>query len=125
MKDSDLQPPKPLWHEDTRGRPRDNGYGRGNGGQAGPLSSAAHRMLNHTMHVSASHIHHELFSPLKLLACLHCMPRPYTGVDSSSWIKPCSSGNVQLVSLLQMKSEANHISIISGAVPLEEVLWLC
>ena len=50
VKETDLQPPKPLWHEDTRGRPN-GGRGGGRGGPAGPLSSAAHRMLNHTMQV--------------------------------------------------------------------------
>ncbi len=66
MRESDLQPPKPLWHEDTRGRPgghhnnhhhhgssgRD-GRGGPNGNAVGPLSSAAHRMLNHTMQARA------------------------------------------------------------------------
>ncbi|CAL8463003.1 g2537 [Coccomyxa elongata] len=53
VKEEDLQPPKPLWHEDTRGRSRGNGGGgRGPGGYnppAGPISDAGYRMLHHTM----------------------------------------------------------------------------
>ncbi len=68
MKESDLQPPKPLWHEDTRGRP--NG-GRG-GGPAGPLSSAAHRMLNHTMQVPLELPHAAPEAVvMSLPACMH------------------------------------------------------
>lgn len=44
LEPSDLQPPKPLWHED---RPR-NGQ-PWNNGPAGPLSQGAHRMLNHSL----------------------------------------------------------------------------
>lgn len=55
MKEEDLQPPKPLWHEDTRGRGRGNsGGGRGPGGYnppAGPISDAGYRMLHQTMNV--------------------------------------------------------------------------
>ena len=56
MREEDLQPPKPLWHEDTRGRGRGNGGGggRGQGGYnppAGPISDAGYRMLHHTMQV--------------------------------------------------------------------------
>lgn len=67
MKESDLQPPKPLWHEDTRGRP---GGGRGVG-PAGPLSSAAHRMLNHSMQVLILYLvkRRHLAGLLTVLAC--------------------------------------------------------
>ena len=53
----DLHPPKPLWHEDTRGGPghqaaamHPGSYSSNFGGQrAGPLSQSAHRMLSHTV----------------------------------------------------------------------------
>ena len=56
MREEDLQPPKPLWHEDTRGRGRGNGGGGGRGQvgynpPAGPISDAGYRMLHHTMQV--------------------------------------------------------------------------
>ncbi len=56
VKDTDLQPPKPLWHEDTRGRPGFGGFGGrggGRGGPAGPLAPGAHRMLAASLQLQA------------------------------------------------------------------------
>ena len=58
INESDLQAPKALWHEDTRGRPG-GGYQRplgsngqqhyANGQPVGPLAPGAFRMLNHNL----------------------------------------------------------------------------
>ena len=87
MRESDLQPPKPLWHEDTRGRPGGHNHhhsGRGsrggNGNAVGPLSSAAHRMLNHTLQARAPG------QLVVLLCCAGGCTRPYAGSDAGDGI---------------------------------------
>ena len=71
---SDLQAPKALWHEDTRGqRGQQQGDFRGgppqqqyyaNGRPVGPVSQAALRMLNHSLpgqgHGPSQTVNHEL-----------------------------------------------------------------
>lgn len=56
VRESDLQPPKPLWHEDTRGRPHHGGGGRERGEPAGPLAPGAHRMLAASMQLQVSRL---------------------------------------------------------------------
>lgn len=59
MTEADLQPPKPLWHEDTRGQRNHSRGANHNGGYnppAGPLSDGAHRMLQHSINVRRSRL---------------------------------------------------------------------
>eukprot|EP00884_Botryococcus_braunii_P023039 jgi/Botrbrau1/9419/Bobra.0252s0043.1 len=62
VKETDLQAPKPLWHEDTRGGPRRglgpySGFGGGGGGSfQDTLSQAAQRVLQHSLQAVQSRL---------------------------------------------------------------------
>ena len=77
VRESDLQPPKPLWHEDTRGRPHHGGSGRERGEPAGPLAPGAHRMLAASMQLQVSRLNS---APTALSLCFcgsHAAASPY------------------------------------------------
>lgn len=72
----DLNPPKPLWHEDRRGGQGHQavamhpGYHAGyGGGQPGPLSQGAHRMLSHTISAARYGSRPEPQQVCNLVAC--------------------------------------------------------